>query len=80
MQSKPRLLANLLVKLARMNPYRCMGAMGGGLTPLTEPLPGCIPPPRRVGNPLGIRSGRLLLLPQGAPFGGEYTRERASQG
>jgi hypothetical protein len=46
-----------------MNPYRCMGAMGGGLTPLTEPLPGCIPPRR---EPTGYQERSLApLAPRG---------------
>ncbi len=41
MQSKPRLLVNLLAKLTRKNPSGCMGAMGGAY-PLPSLLAGCI--------------------------------------
>ena len=43
----------------------------GGLDPLYEPSPRLYSP--QGGNPLGIRSGRLLLLPQeGKPLGGWF--------
>ena len=45
----------------------------GGLTPHTSLSQACIPPPKE-GNPLGIRSGRLLTprgkTQEGNPFGG----------
>ena len=53
MQTNPRILANLLANLPRMNPYRCIGGGAmGGLTPLTSLsqawFPGLWGKPRRA--------------------------------
>ena len=47
------------------NPYRCIRGAMGGLTPLTEPLPGCIPPPR--GGAWVCERQALLLTLRGKP-------------